>query len=154
MLTQVPGPRSRPQPRVIPDSFKRDLLNRVDIVEIVQRHLQLKKAGANFSACCPFHNEKSPSFTVSPSKQFYHCFGCGAHGNAITFLMEYQGLGYVEAVKELAESVGMQLPELQPSAQPAASPDLYEIMERAARFYRESLKSSPRAIDYLKSRGL
>ena len=139
---------------MIPESFKQDLLNRVDIVELIERHMPLKKGGANFMACCPFHSEKTPSFTVSPSKQFYHCFGCGAHGNAITFLMEYQGLGYVEAVKELAESVGMQLPELQPSAQPAASPDLYEIMERAARFYRESLKSSPRAIDYLKSRGL
>ena len=84
---------------MIPDSFKRDLLNRVDIVEVIQRHMPLKKAGANFSACCPFHNEKSPSFTVSPSKQFYHCFGCGAHGDAIGFLMEYSGLGYIEAIK-------------------------------------------------------
>src|ERR1039458_10738136 len=110
-LTQVLGPRSQPQPRVIPDSFKRDLLNRVDIVDIIQRHLQLKKAGANYSACCPFHNEKSPSFTVSPSKQFYHCFGCGAHGDAIGFLMEYSGLGYIEAIKELAAGAGMTLPD-------------------------------------------
>jgi DNA primase len=139
---------------VIPDSFKQDLLNRVDIVELIGRYVPLKKGGANFVACCPFHSEKTASFTVSPSKQFYHCFGCGAHGNAIGFLMEYQGLGYVDALKELAETVGMQLPESQPFAQRAAGPDLQDIMERAARFYREQLKSSPRAVEYLKGRGL
>jgi DNA primase len=151
-----PGSRP-PKPRVIPDSFKRDLLNRVDIVDIIQRHLQLKKAGANFSACCPFHNEKSPSFTVSPSKQFYHCFGCGAHGDAIGFLMEYSGLGYIEAIKELAAGAGMTMPDFEPrfdKKKEEAGPDLYDIMQRATQYYREQLKSSPQAIEYLKRRGL
>jgi DNA primase len=144
------------QQGLIPDSFKQDLLNRVDIVDLVERYVRLKKAGANFVACCPFHNEKSPSFTVSPTKQFYHCFGCGAHGNAISFVMEYQGLGYVDAVKELAESAGMQLPEFErrgAKSEPEG-PDLYEIMQQAANYYREQLKSAPSAIDYLKGRGL
>lgn len=143
---------------MIPDSFKRDLLNRVDIVDIIQRHMQLKKAGANFSACCPFHNEKSPSFTVSPTKQFYHCFGCGAHGDAIGFLMEYSGLGYIDALKDLASSVGMTLPDPEPRfgdrKKEEVSPDLYEVMQRATQYYREQLKDSPRAIEYLKKRGL
>ena len=142
---------------MIPDSFKRDLLNRIDIVEIIQRHMQLKKAGANFSACCPFHNEKSPSFTVSPSKQFYHCFGCGAHGDAIGFLMEYSGLGYIEAIKELAAGAGMSMPEYEPrfgKKQEEAGPDLYELMQHAMQYYREQLKASPQAIEYLKRRGL
>ena len=85
---------------MIPDSFKQDLLNRVDIVDVVSRYVQLKKGGANYLGLCPFHGEKTPSFTVSPSKQFYHCFGCGAHGNAIGFQMEYGGMGYVDAVKD------------------------------------------------------
>jgi DNA primase len=89
---------------VIPDSFKQDLLNRVDIVEVVGRYVQLKKAGANYSGLCPFHTEKTPSFTVSPAKQFYHCFGCQKHGNAIGFLMDYGGMGYVDALKELAST--------------------------------------------------
>jgi len=143
---------------LIPDSFKQDLLNRVDIVDIVERYVPLKKSGTNLSACCPFHSEKTPSFTVSPTKQFYHCFGCQASGNAITFVMEYQGLGYVEAVRELAESVGMTLPEFQPSKKEAQlrdeGPDLTAALERAAAFYREQLKASPKAIDYLKGRGL
>ena len=84
---------------MIPDSFIQDLLARVDIVDLVDSYVPLKKAGANYAACCPFHNEKSPSFTVSPTKQFYHCFGCGAHGTAIGFVMEYQGMGFVDAVK-------------------------------------------------------
>ncbi|MFH1044797.1 MAG: DNA primase [Pseudomonadota bacterium] len=142
---------------MIPDSFKRDLLNRVDIVDLIQRHLQLKKAGANYSACCPFHSEKSPSFTVSPSKQFYHCFGCGAHGDAIGFVMEYSGLGYIDAIKELAAGAGMTLPDFDPRSdkrKEEAGPDLYDIMQRASQYYREQLKGSPRAVEYLKSRGL
>ncbi len=142
---------------MIPDSFKRDLLNRVDIVDIIQRFVPLKKAGANYNACCPFHNEKTPSFTVSPTKQFYHCFGCGAHGDAIGFLMEYGGMGYVDAIKELAEGVGMKLPDFEPRferAKKETEPDLYGVMQRAAQYYREQLKTSPRAIDYLKGRGL
>jgi len=143
---------------VIPDSFKQDLLNRVDIVDVISPRVALKKSGANWVGLCPFHGEKTPSFSVSPAKQFYHCFGCGVHGNAIGFLMEYAGLGYVEAMKELAESVGMKLPDLQPrGGQPRPEregPDLYELLKRAARFYHEQLKASPRAIDYLKGRGL
>ncbi|HEY7673793.1 MAG TPA: DNA primase [Burkholderiales bacterium] len=140
---------------MIPDSFKQDLLHRVDIVGVIERYVPLKKGGANYLACCPFHNEKTPSFTVSPTKQFYHCFGCGAHGNAISFLMEYQGLGYVDAVKDLAQSAGMKMPEFEPRAKSMQQgPDLYEIMQRACDYYREQLKSAPRAIDYLKGRGL
>ena len=92
---------------MIPQDFIDQLLTRVDIVDVVERYVPLKKAGQNYMACCPFHKEKSPSFSVSPSKQFYHCFGCGAHGNAIRFVMEHAGLGFIDAVNELAGSVGM-----------------------------------------------
>jgi DNA primase len=147
-----------PARRVIPDSFKQDLLNRVDIVDVISARVPLKKSGANWVGLCPFHGEKTPSFTVSQTKQFYHCFGCSAHGNAIGFLMEYSGLGYVEAVKELAEGVGLKLPELRPDERKRTAspdePDLYELLARAARYYREQLKGSPRAIEYLKGRGL
>src|SRR5918992_4786922 len=144
---------------MIPDSFKQDLLNRVDIVDVVQRYVQLRKAGANYVGLCPFHNEKTPSFSVSPAKQFYHCFGCGAHGNAIGFLMAYASLGYVDAVKDLASQAGMQVPEARPrspeeAARKEREPDLYAVMEKAMNFYRAELKKSPRAIDYLKKRGL
>jgi DNA primase len=144
---------------LIPDSFKQDLLARVDIVDVVGRYVQLKKAGANLQGLCPFHSEKSPSFTVSPAKQFYHCFGCGAHGNAIGFLMAHSGLGYVDAVKDLASSVGMQVPDAQPrtpeqARRQAREADLYAVMEAAMSFYRAELKKSKRAIDYLKGRGL
>ena len=144
---------------MIPDSFKQDLLNRVDIVEVVSRYVKLRKAGTNYQGLCPFHNEKTPSFSVSPSKQFYHCFGCGAHGNAIGFLMAHGGMGYVDAVKELAASVGLQLPEFKPRtpeqlAREERQTDLYAVMERAMEFYRGELKKSPRAIEYLKGRGL
>ena len=96
---------------MIPESFIQELLNRVDVVDVIDKSVPLKKAGANYSACCPFHNEKSPSFTVSPSKQFYHCFGCGAHGTAIGFVMEYQGLSFVEAIQELAKMAGLTVPQ-------------------------------------------
>lgn len=142
---------------MIPKSFIQDLLNRLDIVDVVERYVPLKKAGANFVACCPFHNEKSPSFTVSQTKQFYHCFGCGAHGTAIGFVMEHAGLGYVDAIEELARSVGLEVPNERPAAGEAnqkAAPDLYEVMQTATRYYREQLKLSQRAIDYLKQRGL
>jgi len=144
---------------VIPDSFKQDLLNRVDIVDVVSRYVQLKKGGANYLGLCPFHGEKTPSFTVSPAKQFYHCFGCGEHGNAIGFLMAYGGMGYVDAVKELAASAGMQVPEDRPRTQEDLArqereTDLYAVMEKAMEFYRAELKKSPRAVEYLKRRGL
>ena len=142
---------------MIPEAFIQELLNRIDIVDVVDKSVPLKKAGANYMACCPFHNEKSPSFTVSPTKQFYHCFGCGAHGTAIGFLMEYQGLSFVEAVHELAKQVGMIVPqETRDSAQPMQSevPGLMEALQQAAAYYKSELKKSQRAIDYLKGRGL
>ncbi len=148
---------------VIPESFKQDLLNRVDIVEVVSRYVRLKKGGANYTGLCPFHNEKSPSFSVSPAKQFYHCFGCGAHGNAIGFLMSYGGLGYVDSVKDLASMVGMQVPEMQPRSREESEREaerkeqetsLGAVMEVAMEFYRAELKKTPRAIEYLKGRGL
>ncbi|MGQ9684809.1 MAG: DNA primase [Thiobacillaceae bacterium] len=141
---------------MIPQDFIQTLLDRTDIVDVIERYIPLRKAGANYQALCPFHSEKTPSFTVSPSKQFYHCFGCGAHGTAITFLMEHAGMGFVEAVKELAARVGMQVPD-EPDTQVEAERHrdrLYEVMAQAEQYYRETLKTSPRAVDYLKGRGL
>ena len=142
---------------MIPQEFIQSLLGRVDIVDVVDRYVKLKKAGSNFQALCPFHNEKSPSFSVSPSKQFYHCFGCGAHGNAIGFLMEYSGLAYPEAIRALAETVGMPVPETRGrSDRPGAAeaPGLTARMMDALSYYRAELKKSKAAIDYLKGRGL
>jgi DNA primase len=141
---------------VIPESFIQELLGRVDIVDVIERYLPLKKGGANYQACCPFHSEKTPSFTVSPSKQFYHCFGCGAHGSALSFIMQYSGLGFIEAVEDLAHSVGMQVPHVveHRQAERARKAPLTELMANAARFYKDQLKQSSKAIDYLKGRGL
>ncbi len=146
---------------MIPQSFIQDLLNRVDIVDVVGRYVQLKKGGVNFMGLCPFHNEKSPSFTVSPTKQFYHCFGCGAHGTAIGFLIEFSGMGFVEAVKDLAQSVGMTVPEQEDRLPPAQRAEiqakslaLSEAMTQATQFYRQQLRGARHAIDYLKGRGL
>jgi DNA primase len=147
---------------MIPESFIQELLNRVDVVDVIDKSVPLKKAGANYSACCPFHNEKSPSFTVSPTKQFYHCFGCGAHGTAIGFLMEYAGLSFIEAINDLAKNVGMIVPQEQSTPQSreadAANKSvklgLQETLQQAANFYKAELKKSERAIEYLKARGL
>ncbi len=146
---------------MIPQSFIQDLLTRVDVVDIVGRYVQMKKGGANFMGLCPFHNEKSPSFTVSPTKQFYHCFGCGAHGTAIGFLIEYSGMGFVEAVKDLAQNVGMivpenedKLPPAQRAQEQAKSLALSDAMTRACDFYRTQLRSAERAKQYLIGRGL
>lgn len=140
---------------MIPKDFIDTLLTRVDIVDVIDRRVPLKKAGQNYQACCPFHQEKSPSFTVSPTKQFYHCFGCGAHGTAIGFLMEYGGLNFVDAVKGLADDVGLAVPEDTGfNPRPKAAPQLGEALESAATFYKHQLKGSQRAIDYLKNRGL
>ena len=146
----------------IPEAFLQELLARADVVEIVGRYVQLKKSGANYSGLCPFHAEKSPSFTVSPSKQFYHCFGCGKHGNAIGFLMEHAGMGFVEAVKDLAGQFGLQVPEDERSPQDRAAAaqqrqkqaTLTDVLEKAGEAYRKHLKNAPRAIAYLKNRGL
>jgi len=142
---------------MIPNDFIQALLSRVDIVGVIDPHLPLKKAGANYVACCPFHNEKSPSFTVSPSKQFYHCFGCGAHGTAIGFLIEYSGMSFPEAVADLARGVGLDVPRVTaPGAEARRdeAEDLSGLMLEAAKRYRAALKDSPRAIEYLKARGL
>ena len=142
---------------MIARSFIRDLLHRVDIVAVVERHIPLKKAGANYVARCPFHNEKTPSFTVSPGKQFYHCFGCGAHGNAIDFVIEQTGMGFAEAVRDLAASVGMKVVEDKPDAplrKRDDDVDLPALMLQAAQYYKSALKQSETAIAYLKKRGL
>jgi DNA primase len=143
---------------MIPKTFVQELLGRIDIVDVIESSLPLKRAGTNLVACCPFHSEKTPSFTVSPTKQFYHCFGCGVHGSAIGFLMEYGGMGYVEAVKDLASRAGMKVPEFTPNPQEAAkqvqSEELTELLQQAAQFYKSELKRSERAIAYLKGRGL
>ncbi|MDR3394640.1 MAG: DNA primase [Parasulfuritortus sp.] len=141
---------------MIPQDFIHQLLDRVDVVEVIDHYVPLKKKGANYQACCPFHGEKTPSFTVSPTKQFYHCFGCGAHGTAISFLIEHAGMGFVEAVKELANRVGMVVPDDGQVVHPEndSRDRLYELMEAAARFYKDQLKGSDKAVNYLKGRGL
>ncbi len=147
---------------MIPEQFIQDLLNRVDIVDVIDKSVPLKKAGANYQACCPFHNEKSPSFTVSPTKQFYHCFGCGAHGTAIGFLMEHNGMSFVEAIHELAKGVGMIVPQEEKTqaerearrATQQMALGLQDALQQAANYYKAELKKSQRAIDYLKARGL
>ncbi|HEU4459166.1 MAG TPA: DNA primase [Methylibium sp.] len=147
---------------MIPPGFIQDLINRTDVAEVVGRHVELKRAGANLMGLCPFHGEKSPSFSVSPSKQFYHCFGCGASGDAIKFLTEHLGLSFVEAVRDLAQAAGMTVPEEQVSPEERVQREtlrarrlsLGEVLEKAAAHYRKQLKASPRAIDYLKGRGL
>ncbi len=150
----------------IPSSFLQDLLNRIDIIEVVGRHVQLKKRGANYLGLCPFHNEKSPSFTVSAHKQFYHCFGCGAHGTAISFLMEQAGLSFLDAVDELAQSVGLTVPreashklinsEANRTARASTeiAGKLVEVLQRACDYYRKQLRETEVAIAYLKKRGL
>ncbi len=140
---------------MIPREFIDTLLARVDIVDVIDRRVPLKKAGQNYQACCPFHNEKTPSFTVSPTKQFYHCFGCGAHGTALGFLMEYEHMGFPDAVAALAQDVGLPVPEsAQEPERPKPPPALWDALDQTAQFYRQQLKQSPRAIDYLKKRGL
>ncbi|WP_428719162.1 DNA primase [Undibacterium curvum] len=145
---------------MIPQSFIQDLLARVDIVDVVGKYVQLKKGGANYMGLCPFHNEKSPSFTVSPTKQFYHCFGCGAHGSSIGFLMEYSGLSYVDAIRDLAQSQGLVVPEedrmlpAQRAEVQAKSLALSDVMTKAGEYYKQQLRHAPPAIAYLKKRGL
>jgi len=147
---------------VIPPTFIQELISRIDIVEVVGRHVQLKKAGINHKGLCPFHGEKTPSFTVSPTRQTYHCFGCGVHGNALGFLMEYSGLGFLDAVRDLAQQAGLAVPEDDRSPQEREraaelkerQATLSDVLAKASEHYRKQLKASPRAIDYLKGRGL
>ncbi len=144
----------------IPQDFIDELMNRVDIVEVIDTRVPLKKAGREYQACCPFHNEKTPSFTVSPAKQFYHCFGCGAHGTALGFLMEYEHLSFPEAVEALAHTVGLEVPRQDDGRGPRPTKqgeDLYALMGRCDEFYRQQLRQHPaagRAVDYLKARGV
>ena len=146
----------------IPQSFIQELLARTDVVDIVGRHVQLKKGGANFMGLCPFHGEKSPSFSVSPTKQFYHCFGCGKNGNAISFLMDHAGMSFIEAVKDLAQTYGLQVPEEDSTPQEREKAaqqrqkqaTLTDVLEKAGEAYRKHLKQSPQAIAYFKGRGL
>ena len=152
---------------MIPQSFIQDLLNRVDIVDVIEGHLPLKKAGANYIACCPFHGEKTPSFTVSPTKQFYHCFGCSAHGTAVSFMMEYIGMDFIEAINDLASRVGIQVPAPEKKEydgtsgfrvggenKESSSQNMFEAMSTITKFYKDQLKCSERGISYLKKRGL
>ena len=140
----------------IPQDFIDNLLEKTDIVQVIEQRVPLKRQGREFTACCPFHSEKTPSFTVSPQKQFYHCFGCGVHGSALGFLMEYENLSFVEAIEALAESLGLDVPrEGGESHYPREDHQpLYQALAAAAQYYRQQLRGSPRAIDYLKHRGL
>ena len=143
----------------IPQTFIDDLLTRADIIDVIDARVPLKKAGREYKACCPFHNEKTPSFTVSQVKQFYHCFGCGAHGTAISFLMEYEHMEFVEAIEELAHMAGLEVPRAAAAgpATPSPTQPLYHLLEEVSRYYRQQLRSHPqatRAVEYLKHRGL
>jgi len=144
----------------IPQAFIETLLSRIDIVDVIGRRLKLKKSGVNYFACCPFHSEKTPSFSVSPAKQFYYCFGCGAHGTAITFLMEYEGLSFTAAVEALASEAGLTVPHeraanpAEVARQKSRNEQLRHLLEKAAHFYQQMLTQSPKALDYLKARGL
>ncbi|RDH82917.1 MAG: DNA primase [endosymbiont of Galathealinum brachiosum] len=140
----------------IPQQFIDDLINRADIVDVVDSRVALKKRGKEYIACCPFHNEKSPSFTVSQNKQFYHCFGCGAHGTALGFIMEYERLDFVDAIDVLAAEYHVDVPREQGNftAQQDDKKPLYEILEKAAIRFSNELKTTPRAVEYLKQRGL
>jgi len=149
-------------PVTIPHTFIQELIARADVVEIVGRYVQLKKGGANFMGLCPFHSEKSPSFSVSPTKQFYHCFGCGKSGDALRFLMDHAGMTFIEAVHDLAQQFGMQVPEDEASPEERARAvekrqkqhTLTDVLEQACSAYKKHLRDSPRAIDYFKGRGL
>ncbi|MGO9949824.1 MAG: DNA primase [Steroidobacteraceae bacterium] len=143
------GPTGR-----IPDSFLDELVSRSDIVEIINARVPLKKAGREYKACCPFHSEKSPSFSVSAEKQFYHCFGCGAHGTVIGFLMQYEKMEFLDAVADLAQRAGLELPREAKAPKDPGSGDLYDLMLRAARFFEQNLSDNPRAGQYLKGRGI
>jgi len=141
----------------IPQHFIDDLINKVDIVDVVDSRVALKKRGKEHIACCPFHNEKSPSFTVSQSKQFYHCFGCGAHGTAISFIMEYERLDFVDAIEALAADYHIEVPRDQSHFDPQKSDEkknIYNVLEKSSELFQQELKKNQRAIDYLKKRGL
>jgi DNA primase len=138
----------------IPDSFLDELVSRSDIVDIISARVPLKKAGREYKACCPFHNEKSPSFSVSADKQFYHCFGCGAHGTVIGFLMQYEKMEFLDAVADLAQRAGLELPREAQAPRDPGSADLHDLMLRAARFFEQNLADNARAQAYVQRRGI
>src|ERR1700692_136666 len=146
--------RNRSMAGRIPDSFLDDIVARSDIVDVIGARVALKKAGREFKACCPFHSEKSPSFWVSPDKQFYHCFGCGAHGTVIGFLMQYEKMEFLDAVADLAQRAGLELPREANAPKDPGSGDLYDLMLRAARFFEQNLSDTARARQYLDGRGI
>src|SRR5580692_1047097 len=157
------APRSKPSSAVdrarsmtgrIPQPFIDEVVARSDIVEVIGARVALKKSGREYKACCPFHAEKSPSFWVSPEKQFYHCFGCGAHGTVVGFLMQYEKLGFLDAVADLAQRAGLELPREAQGSDSTGGPDLHEVMERASRFFEQNLADSARAQKYLSGRGI
>jgi DNA primase len=139
---------------LIPQDFIDDLIARADIVEVVGRRVQLKKAGREFKACCPFHDEKTPSFTVSPSKGFYHCFGCGAHGTAIGFLMEFDHMSFVEAIESLAQTMGVDVPRSESDKPARRYDELFSLLDSVTRHWQACLREAPQAVEYVKQRGI
>ncbi|MGB5489467.1 MAG: DNA primase [Woeseiaceae bacterium] len=139
---------------LIPQDFIDDLVARADIVEVVGNRVQLKKAGREFKACCPFHDEKTPSFTVSPGKGFYHCFGCGAHGTAIGFLMEFDHMSFVDAIESLAGSMGVEVPRNESDKPARRYDELFSLLDSVSRHWQTVVKDAPPAIEYLKHRGI
>jgi DNA primase len=137
----------------IPRNFIDRLINHIDLVDLINSYISLRKTGINYTACCPFHNEKTPSFTVSAEKQFYYCFGCGVHGTAITFLIEYKHLNFVEAVHELASRLGIEM-EYEQGSSVKSYEELYQLMIEASKFFKQQLRNSTKAINYLKTRGV
>ncbi len=131
----------------IPQDFIDDLVARADIVEVIGKRVQLKKAGREFKACCPFHDEKTPSFTVSPAKGFYHCFGCGAHGTAIGFLMEFEHMSFVDAVESLASTMGVDVPRDESDKPARRYDELFQLMSNVERYYRDTLPGHSAAVD-------
>tara|TARA_R110002049_G_scaffold252264_1_gene427013 strand:+ start:144933 stop:146597 length:1665 start_codon:yes stop_codon:yes gene_type:complete len=138
----------------IPQPFIDQVLNQTDIVDLINGYIDLKSKGKEYTACCPFHGEKTPSFTVSPEKQFYHCFGCGAHGTAINFLMEHEGLQFIEAIEVLASRLGLEVTTESGHAPQNDHDKLYQALESANKYYQQQLRANPEAIDYLKTRGI
>ncbi len=139
---------------LIPQNFIDDLVARADVVEVIGRRIQLKKAGREFKACCPFHDEKTPSFTVSPNKGFYHCFGCGVHGTAIGFLMDFDHMTFVEAIESLASSMGVEVPRNESDKPARRYDELFSLMTQVEKRWQEDLRKSQTAVDYLKHRGI
>ena len=139
---------------LIPQDFIDDLVARADVVEVIGRRVQLKKAGREFKACCPFHDEKTPSFTVSPNKGFYHCFGCGAHGTAVGFLMDFDHMTFVEAIESLASSMGVEVPRNESDKPARRYDELFSLTAQVEKLWQEGLRNNQAAVDYLKNRGI